>query len=163
MNQTQEITTLSSISLLGMVIRKFSLLITSTFAAFLVGEQLALRDLVIYVVIWLWAIFTSKFHTGISSAILGFVILGSFGYSLYFGETLISTINPWTNRPYSVGTVFAVSLLMIQGGISAVEFVSELHDFISSFKDSGIVHEALLKPKEVFNYPTSISFRNVFS
>lgn len=97
MNQTQEITTLSSISLLGMVIRKFSLLITSTVAAFLVGEQLALRDLVIYVVIWLWAIFTSKFHTGISSAILGFVILGSFGYSLYFGETLISTINPWTN------------------------------------------------------------------
>lgn len=48
--------------------------------------------------------------------------------------------------------------MAIQGGIAAVEFVSEVFDFKAAFQDSGIVHEALLKPKEVFNYPTSLSF-----
>jgi len=91
------------------------------------------------------------------------VILGSFGYSLYFGSTLLFTVNEWTNDIYTIGTIFSVTLMMIQGGIAAVEFVSELIDLKTDFQDSGIVYEALLKPKEVFNYPTSVSFRNVTS
>ena len=84
-NSTKEITTLNSISLFGLIIRKLSLFLASTISAFLIGEQLAIRDLAIYLAIWVWAVCTSKVHTGIASSVLGFVILGSFGYSLFLG------------------------------------------------------------------------------
>jgi hypothetical protein len=91
------------------------------------------------------------------------VIIGSFAYSLYFGRDLLTMINPWTNNLYQLGTLFSISLMSIQGAIASIEFVSEVHDFRSAFVDSSIVHEALLKPTEHMNYPTSISFRNVTS
>jgi len=99
----------------------------------------------------------------VQSAVLGFILLGSLAYSLYIGYLLKTDINPWTKKEYTFGTVFTVSLIMIQGGIAAVELISEFLDFKRSFSDSSIVHESLLKTENHSTYPTRLSFNGVYS